>query len=88
MSKFLQKLVNSGFSLHSSQLIVVHGVTRYLEMVRDASRNSTDPKYKPLYWDKEYKKVERKLSKFGGKSNWYKGEKSNRSNWWESLPVE
>ena len=32
-SKFSQKLMNSGFSLHSSQLIVVLGVTRYLDML-------------------------------------------------------
>ena len=82
LSKFSQKLLNSGFSLQSSQIILVHGVTRYLELVRNSERPTSHKLYKPLYYDKNYMKLERKLQKYEAKSNWYKG--SAKSNLWRS----
>ena len=35
-SNFAQKLINSGFSVTSAQLINVHGTARYVELVRNS----------------------------------------------------
>ena len=47
LSVYSQKLLNSGFSLASAQLTLVHGITRYLEMLRCSRLPVTNPKYKP-----------------------------------------
>lgn len=64
LSKFSQKLLNSGFSLFSSQIILVHGVTRYLEMVKNSDLPPGHKNYKPIYWDKHFKRIKQKISKF------------------------
>ena len=79
LSTFSQKLINSGFSLQSSQLILVHGVTRYLELVRKSSLPSDHKEYKPLYWDKNFKRLERKIAKFEAKTGWYDPKSGSKS---------
>ena len=63
LSEFGQKLVNSGHSVTSSQIILVHGASKYAELVSRSKLQKGEPKYKPLHYGKEYNKTERKLSK-------------------------
>ena len=86
LSIFAQKLINSRFSLRSSQLILVHGTSRYVTMLKNSKLNPDKPKFKPLYWDKSYRKLERKLAKFDGKAGWYKQSDKISLNWRNSLP--
>ena len=88
LSKFAQKLVNSGFSVASSRITLVHGVSRYLELVRNSKLSVKSPRFKPLYNDKSFRKFERILAKFESKSGWYAAEKLIKSEWRSKLPVE
>ena len=71
LSKFSQKLINSGHSVYSSQYILVHGVTRYMELLRSSKLNPDNPNYKPLYCDREFDKYSRKLYKMLASTEWY-----------------
>ena len=44
--------------------------------------------FKPLYYDQEFKRFERKLDKFEAKSGWYQNGDKAKSNWWARLPKE
>ena len=85
LSTFSQKLRNSGFSLASSQIILVHGVTRYLELVRKSELPPDHKDHKPLYWTKDYKRLQRKLTKFEAKSGWYRKSDDYPKVSWRSL---
>ena len=87
LSKFAQKLLNSGFSLTSSQIILVHGVTRFLEIVENSKRPTDHPLFKPLHVDKNYRRLERKLDKYSANQDWYKGGKPLNV-WRNKLPFE
>ena len=90
MSKFGTKLVNSGHLLESSKMILVHGVVKFLDMVRRSKLPQSDPKFKPLHVGRHFKKFEMKLLKFLSKSGWYNDESGLivKSNWRMNLPTE
>ena len=90
LSKFAQKMINSGHSVASTQIILVHGVTKFNEIVRRSALPVTDPLYQPVHYDKNHKKYERKLRKFLAKSSWYScGETvPGKTSWRASLPSE
>ena len=88
LSIFSQKLLNLGFSLAISQLILVHVVSRYLKMVRCSRLSEDHPQLKPLYWDKSFNRLERNLSKFEAKSGRYSRDGTNKSTWRQKLPAE
>ena len=69
LSVFGQKLVNSGHSVSSSQYIMVHGVSKYLELFRFSRLDVSDPDYKPLHCNMEFDKFNRKLNKVLTKSS-------------------
>ena len=75
LSAFAQKLRNLGFSVESSRLILVHGVTRYLEMVGKSNLAPSHEQFKPQYYDKYYRKLERRLQKYEQKAGWYRSDK-------------
>ena len=52
LSNFGQKLINSVFSTSSAQIILVHGMTRYLELVRRSNLSLKHKDSRPLYQDK------------------------------------
>ena len=87
-SKFAQKLLNSGFSGTSAQLILVHGTACYVELLGNSMLPSSDPKFKPLHADKNFNMLGRKLKRFVEKSNWYNPYTNCRPNWRKNLPVE
>ena len=87
LSNFAQKLINSGHSVMSSQYILVHGVTRYLEIVKDSKRSTDDAKYKPMYLHKQYNIYNRKLHKILSKSSWYEeSDLVRKTQWRQSIP--
>ena len=55
LSRFAQKLRNSGFSIHSTQMILVHGITRYLELVRKSRIKPSSKHFRPLHCEKSFK---------------------------------
>ena len=71
LSKFSQKLVNSGHSVASAQYILVHGAIRYTQLVRNSLLDANHPEYKPLYCDKSYNTANRRLHKLLSKTGWY-----------------
>ena len=86
LSDYAQKLINSGFSIRSSQLTLVHGVTRYMELVESSKLPTSNEKFKPLYYSKHYNKLERKLDKYLARSGWYEDDKKSKSSWRSKLP--
>ena len=68
LSRFGQKLLNSGFSLSSAQVILVHGLTRYFELVRLSELNPNHKNFRPLHQDKSYNMLKRRLRKYTLKS--------------------
>ena len=46
-----------------------------------------DPKFKPMYYSKEYNRLERKLDKYLAKSGWYETDDKSKSSWRSKLPV-
>ena len=47
LSTFSQKLINSGFSSSSAQVILVHGVARYVEILNRSKLCKSNPRYRP-----------------------------------------
>ena len=88
LSVFAQKMLNSGHSLASTQLVLVHGVSKFNEIVRNSLLPTSDPRYKPVHFDKKFKLYDRKLRKILSKSGWYSAEGGGKSNWRTSLPTE
>ena len=89
LSKFAQKVRNSGFSVSSTQIILVHGITRYLELVEKSKLRPNHKNFRPLHVEKGFKLLERKLAKFTMKSDWYSSDKlSDKVNWRQNLPEE
>ena len=79
-------MLNSGFSVSSAKLIVVHGVARFNEIVRCSELPHSDPKYKPIHCDKHFNVLGRKLKKYLAKSSWYNPETKAGPNWRTMLP--
>ena len=89
LSCFAQKMRNSGHSVTSIQYVLVHGVIKFLEMVKVSTLDKHDPRYKPLHCDKRYNIYNRKLSKFLSKSNWYSDESIvTKTKWRQNVPSE
>ena len=63
LSNFAQKMKNSGHSLESIQYLLVHGVTKYKELVRLSELPLDDAEHRPLYRSKHYNTHNRKLHK-------------------------
>ena len=88
LSQFSQKLINSGFSVSSARIILVHGMSRYMEILRNSKLPVSSPKYRPIHFGKEFNKLERKLKKYTDKSCWYDSENGSKSQWRSQLPVQ
>ena len=88
LSKFAQKMVNSNHSIASTRIVLVHGTTKYLDMLRRSKLDSSDTSFKPLHLEKHYKRYERRLSKFLAKSGWYDQDNPvvKKTSWRHQLP--
>ena len=69
LSKFGQKLINSGQSMRSSQYLLVHGVVKFLEMLRVSKLPKTHTDYKPIHCNREFNLYDRKLKKMLARSS-------------------
>ena len=69
-------------------MVLVHGVSKFNEIVRNSLLPTSDPRYKPVHFDKKFKLYDRKLRKILSKSGWYSSEGGGKSNWRTSLPTE
>ena len=89
LSDFARKMINSNHSIASTKITLVHGTTRYLEMLRRSKLDVSDPKYKPLHFDKQYMRYERRLKKFLARSNWYDQDSNvaNKIKWRDQQPT-
>ena len=86
LSTFSQKLVNSGHSVKSAQFILVHGTTKYLELLKRSKLETSNSLYRPLHCDKEFDKFNRKLYKLLAKNSWYDSETVKaKTNWRQNL---
>ena len=54
LSVFGQKLINSGHSLGSAQFILVHGTTKFLELLRKSKLPTDYPNYRPLHCSRDF----------------------------------
>ena len=72
LSKYAQKLVNSGHSQLSTKIFIVQGVTKFLHKVKISRLPVDHPQYKPLYMAKEYNENQRQVDKFLAKMNWFR----------------
>ena len=73
LSRFGQKLVNLGHSLKSSCIMMVHGVTKYFEILRKHKLPQDHPEYKPMHLSKEYEQSNRQIKKQLAKVTWFQG---------------
>ena len=85
LSTFAQKMCNSGHSIGSIQYILVHGVTKYMEMERLSKLPETDELYTPLHSSKYYNMYKRKLHKMMQKSGWFSESEVVKKTEWRSL---
>ena len=85
LSKFAQKVVNSGHSHSACKKILVNGLTKYYHEVRRDSLGNQDVKYKPLHLAKTYREFDRQIEKQMLKTNFYKSSKKDQS-WRRDVP--
>ena len=90
LSVFAQKLRKSGFSLVSTQILFVHGVTKFLDLERLAKLPKSGPKFRPMFREKSDGRLERKLAKYEEKTGWYSVDKnaSNKVIWRSEIQAE
>ena len=88
LTNFAQKMINSGHSMNSTRITIVHGVLKYQENVMLDKLPYDHKQYRPLYLYKRYNEYERQLEKKGAKTGWY-GEKEDderrKRRWREGL---
>ena len=85
LSRFGQKLINSGHSVQSSQYILVHGVVRYIELLNNSKLDPKNPSYRPLHCSRDYNVYDRKLYKLLANTNWYDDNSLKRKTRWRQL---
>ena len=87
LSRFAQKMRNSGFSVASCQFILVHGVVKFIEMLNCSKLPKSDPKFKPLYNSSKNDIFNRKLHKMLAKTSWYDDlELVKKTKWRDQIP--
>ena len=71
VDEYAQKLINSGFKLEQTRNILVGGLTGY-ERKLALSRDSKNPRWKPLHQPASFNAQARRRTRLLGKSNWFK----------------
>jgi len=82
ISKFAQKVVNSGHTNSACRKIIINGLVKYQLNLEKSRLPSNDPQYKPIYLRKEFKEHERQIAKMAQKENYYKANSNDQS--WRS----
>ena len=87
ISVFCQKMINSGHSVASTQYVVVHGVLKFIDLLRRSKLDRLHNDYKPLYSPKEFDLCNRRLRKKLAKTYWYDDNLLDKKTSWRiSLP--
>ena len=73
LSKFAQKMLNSGHSQWATKVVLVHGVTKYNYMVEASQLSKRNKRYKPLHLPKAYRESDRQVNKYLAKMTWHRG---------------
>ena len=69
---YAQKLVNSEYTVKKTQEFIIGGLKGY-ERLLSLSRDTTNPRWKPLHLSASWNSRNRRLAKQLSKSSWYKG---------------
>ena len=64
LSKYAQKLINSGHSVDSTKIIIVQGVTKYVHKLKRSELDRGSEDFAPLYLSKEYQEKDRQVTKY------------------------
>ena len=59
----------------SSRIIVVQGVVKFFWKVDNGKLQPTDPDFKQLYLNKEFREEERQISKYRAKMEWFRSDR-------------
>ena len=87
LSVFAQKMCNSGHSISSIQYILVHGVVKFIELVRLSQLEKTNFEYKPIHPAREHDVIRRKLHKMLQHTGWFsESEIALKSKWRQNVP--
>jgi len=71
LSKFSQKMLNSGHSLASTQFILVHGIVKYNVLLKNSKLPTDHKDYQPFHCSKDFDVCNRKLRKILAITSWY-----------------
>ena len=74
MENYIQILSNSGHQFSFIKAAVLQAITKFKFMEERNKLLPSDPKYRPLYRDRWYKKNERLITKRIQMSTWFTGE--------------
>ena len=72
LSRYAEKLINSGHSIKSARIILVQGVVKFLWKVDLDKLPKEDTNHRPLYMDKTYNEEMRQITKYQAKMQWFK----------------
>ena len=82
-----RQYLNSKHSVSSIQHVLVHGVVKFLELVKLSKLDKNDPNYKPLHCPRQFDMFNRKLQKMLAKSGWYSDDDVfGKLSWRKSVP--
>ena len=84
LSKFAQKMVNSGHSYWTTKVILVQGVTKFNYLVEMSKLSERNKRYKPLHLPKSFKESERQLGKQLARSTWHRGRDETGNQAWRT----
>ena len=72
VDKYAQKLINSEYDLEEARSIIIGGLKGY-ERLLSLSKDTTNPKWRPLHMAGSWNSRNRRMAKLKSKNNWYKG---------------
>ena len=72
IEEYVQVLVNSGHRYKFIKSVILQGLTRYKFMLSRSKLNEGDIKYMPLYRNRSFQQIARKMNKCVAGMTWYK----------------
>ena len=72
VDSYAQKLINSEYSVEETREVITGGLKGY-ERLLSLSRDTGNPRWKPLHMAGKFNSRNRRMAKLKSKCNWYKG---------------
>ena len=72
VDKYATKLINSEYTLDQTRNTLIGGLKGY-ERLLSLSRDTKNPRWKPLHMPAKWNDRNRRIAKMRAKNNWYKG---------------